>query len=231
MTAYRQQALACAAALSCAPARPRDLKNDAPDAATILLRNVYGWFVRVERGFYALSDSGRAALALWKAHLPAATAEELTVAAASYPTLPLAELPQAPRRLHVLSLLARLPLLPVEEVFAAHVGHVGRRRESHQRVGADRGRARHEVEGRHADVGQQPIATIEARGHEPGMVAVGCNTRAFETAGELGGEQDVGELGLAVASEAAIRAFGIDIVEGDAGTLMRAGGRGDAPGG
>jgi len=83
MTAYRQQALACAAALSRAPARPRDLRNDAPDAAKILLRNVYGWFVRVERGRYALSDSGRAALVLWKAHLPAATAEELTVAAAS----------------------------------------------------------------------------------------------------------------------------------------------------
>jgi hypothetical protein len=83
MTAYRQQALACAAALSRAPARPRDLKNDAPDAAKILLRNVYGWFVRVERGRYALSDSGRAALVLWKANLPAATAEELTVAAAS----------------------------------------------------------------------------------------------------------------------------------------------------
>jgi hypothetical protein len=81
MTAYRQQALACAAALSRAPARPRDLKDDAPDAAKILLRNVYGWFVRVERGLYALSDSGRAALALWKAHLPTATAEELTVAA------------------------------------------------------------------------------------------------------------------------------------------------------
>ena len=54
-----------------------------PDAAKILLRNVYGWFVRVERGRYALSDSGRAALVLWKAHLPAMTAEELTIAAAS----------------------------------------------------------------------------------------------------------------------------------------------------
>jgi hypothetical protein len=83
VTAYRQQALACAAALSRAPARPRDLKNDAPDAAKILRRNVYGWFVRVERGLYALSDSGRAALALWKEPLPAATAKELTVAAAS----------------------------------------------------------------------------------------------------------------------------------------------------
>ena len=82
MTAYRQQALACAAALSRAPARPRDLRNDAPDAAKILLRNVYGWFVRVERGLYALSDPGRAALALWKAHLPASPGEALTVAAA-----------------------------------------------------------------------------------------------------------------------------------------------------
>jgi hypothetical protein len=44
----RQQALACAAALS-----------------------------------RALSDSGRTALPLWKAHLPAATAEALPVAAAS----------------------------------------------------------------------------------------------------------------------------------------------------
>jgi hypothetical protein len=62
MTAYRQQALTCAAALSAAPARPRDLKLVAPDAPKILLRNVYGWFVRVERGLYGLSDQGKAAL-------------------------------------------------------------------------------------------------------------------------------------------------------------------------
>ena len=30
-----------------------------PDAPKILLRNVYGWFVRVERGVYALSESGQ----------------------------------------------------------------------------------------------------------------------------------------------------------------------------
>ena len=71
MTAYRQQALICAAALSQAPARPRDLKGMAPDAAKILLRNVYGWFVRVERGVYALSDSGRAALINWPTPVPA----------------------------------------------------------------------------------------------------------------------------------------------------------------
>ena len=70
MTAYRQQALACAAALAHAPARPRDLKGGMPDAPKILLRNVYGWFVRVERGVYALSDGGRAALVRWKTHLP-----------------------------------------------------------------------------------------------------------------------------------------------------------------
>jgi hypothetical protein len=65
MTAYRQQALACAAVLSKAPARPRDLKAASPDAAKILRRNVYGWFERVERGVYALTDSGRAALVRW----------------------------------------------------------------------------------------------------------------------------------------------------------------------
>ena len=70
MTAYRQQALACAAALARAPARPRDLKGGMPDAPKILLRNVYGWFVRVERGVYALSEGGRAALLRWQAHLP-----------------------------------------------------------------------------------------------------------------------------------------------------------------
>jgi hypothetical protein len=71
MTAYRQQALACAAALAQAPARPRDLKPAMPDAPKILLRNVYGWFVRVERGLYTLSEGGKAALVRWKAHLPA----------------------------------------------------------------------------------------------------------------------------------------------------------------
>ena len=70
MTAYRQQALACAAALAQASARPRDLKHAIPDAPKILLSNVYGWFVRVERGVYALSEAGKVALVRWKAHLP-----------------------------------------------------------------------------------------------------------------------------------------------------------------
>ena len=47
MTAYRQQALACAASLSNGPKRIRELKAVIPDAPKILLRNVYGWFARV----------------------------------------------------------------------------------------------------------------------------------------------------------------------------------------
>lgn len=65
MTAYRQQALTCAAAMRPGPARPRDLKTQAPEAASILLRNVYGWFERVERGLYRLTETGEAALRRW----------------------------------------------------------------------------------------------------------------------------------------------------------------------
>lgn len=71
MTAYRQAALACAHAMGQGPARPRDLKHDIPDAPKILLGNVYGWFERLERGVYGLTDSGRTALVEWKDHLPA----------------------------------------------------------------------------------------------------------------------------------------------------------------
>src|SRR5258708_5168894 len=65
MTAYRQQALACASALSGGPRRVRDLKPEIPDAPKILLHNVYGWFDRAERGIYVLTDPGRAALKRW----------------------------------------------------------------------------------------------------------------------------------------------------------------------
>lgn len=72
MTAYRQQALACASAVANAPGRPRDLKGTLPDAAKILQRNVYGWFVRVERGRYALTEAGRTALERWQGDLATA---------------------------------------------------------------------------------------------------------------------------------------------------------------
>ncbi len=62
VTAYRQQALVVAQALEAGPARPRDLKAQAPEAGAILLRNYYGWFERVEKGVYALAPPGQAAL-------------------------------------------------------------------------------------------------------------------------------------------------------------------------
>jgi hypothetical protein len=65
MTAYRQQALACAFAMTDGPRRVRDLKPEIPDAPKILQHNVYGWFDRAERGVYVLTEAGRAALKRW----------------------------------------------------------------------------------------------------------------------------------------------------------------------
>ena len=67
MTAYRQRALACAEMMREGPRRPRDLREVAPDAAGILLRNVYGWFEREGRGIYRLSPAGEAGLLHWAA--------------------------------------------------------------------------------------------------------------------------------------------------------------------
>ncbi len=65
LTAYRQQALACARALADGPKAPQALKADCPDAPKILANNVYGWFARVSRGIYALTAEGEAALVRW----------------------------------------------------------------------------------------------------------------------------------------------------------------------
>ena len=62
MTAYRQEALLCVRRLLDGPQRPRDLRPDAPRAAAILRRNVYGWFERVARGLYGLTPVGEGAL-------------------------------------------------------------------------------------------------------------------------------------------------------------------------
>jgi hypothetical protein len=65
MTAYRQQALACAAALVGGAKRLRDLCAVSPDAPKIMRWNVYGWFERTERGVYALTKVGSEALERW----------------------------------------------------------------------------------------------------------------------------------------------------------------------
>ena len=64
VTAYRQDALRCARLLRDGPLTLAALRAaGAPDgAASILRRNVYGWFERVARGTYALTPAGRSGM-------------------------------------------------------------------------------------------------------------------------------------------------------------------------
>jgi hypothetical protein len=62
MTAYRQDALKCAVHLKAhGPTRIRDVKSatKVDRTAAILRDNVYGWFEKVERGIYGLSEVGK----------------------------------------------------------------------------------------------------------------------------------------------------------------------------
>jgi hypothetical protein len=65
MTAYRQDALRCGVALLGGPLKASVVAKGSGvlRAATILRDDHYGWFLRVERGIYALTDKGRDALA------------------------------------------------------------------------------------------------------------------------------------------------------------------------
>lgn len=68
VTAYRQDALRCAAYLTkSGPSKGRDVAAATGVAqATRLMRdNHYGWFEKVETGVYALTDQGREGLAHW----------------------------------------------------------------------------------------------------------------------------------------------------------------------
>jgi hypothetical protein len=65
MTAYRQDALRCAAHIHRhGPAKPAAIKAATGAAKTpaILQQDVYGWFMRIERGIYGLSPKGEVAL-------------------------------------------------------------------------------------------------------------------------------------------------------------------------
>jgi hypothetical protein len=64
MTAYRQEALRCARLLEAGPMAIRAMRPlaDVPHAGGILRGDVYGWFERVERGTYALTPKGLAAV-------------------------------------------------------------------------------------------------------------------------------------------------------------------------
>jgi hypothetical protein len=74
VTAYRQEALRCAQLIGRdGPTSPKALRatGRAPKAASILRDDVYGWFQRVERGVYALSENGRKALQVYAGVLEA----------------------------------------------------------------------------------------------------------------------------------------------------------------
>ncbi|WP_309663918.1 DUF2161 family putative PD-(D/E)XK-type phosphodiesterase [Tabrizicola sp.] len=65
MTAYRQDALRCAAELGrSGPSRAMLVAraSGVPRAATLMRADLYGWFDRVTTGVYCLSPSGRAAV-------------------------------------------------------------------------------------------------------------------------------------------------------------------------
>jgi hypothetical protein len=65
MTAYRQEALRCAGLLAAhgpMPLKALRAAGDVPNAASILQRDVYGWFERIERGTYRVSPEGRRGL-------------------------------------------------------------------------------------------------------------------------------------------------------------------------
>lgn len=64
MTAYRQDALACAVHLAgSGPARGAEVRaaTGVARATTLMRDNHYGWFERLDRGLYGLSAEGRAA--------------------------------------------------------------------------------------------------------------------------------------------------------------------------
>ena len=68
VTGYRQDAVVCARFLAArGPSRGAQIKAGAgvPAATAILAANHYGWFRRVSRGVYDLTENGRRALADW----------------------------------------------------------------------------------------------------------------------------------------------------------------------
>ena len=64
ITAYREDALRCAQVLAPGPMPLKALRaaTGVADAGRILQRDVYGWFRRLGRGTYELSEAGQAAL-------------------------------------------------------------------------------------------------------------------------------------------------------------------------
>lgn len=68
VTGYRQDAIACARFLAVhGPSKGAVVAEwaEVPQATRIMADNHYGWFARVERGIYGLTETGRQGLADW----------------------------------------------------------------------------------------------------------------------------------------------------------------------
>jgi hypothetical protein len=86
VTAYRQNALRCAALLQRQGATKAAVVaggTGVATAATLMRSDVYGWFLRVERGIYDLSPKGREALVLYADVVTELKAAEKTEAASA----------------------------------------------------------------------------------------------------------------------------------------------------
>lgn len=73
VTGYRQDALKCAAYLATSGAEKGAIIAKAtgvPKATTIMRNNHYGWFKKVEKGVYDLTNDGRKGLSDWGDALP-----------------------------------------------------------------------------------------------------------------------------------------------------------------
>lgn len=68
ITAYRQDALRIAVALQAGPSAPSALAKslEMPKVPSILQKNYYGWFIRIERGIYEIGPEGHAALKTYR---------------------------------------------------------------------------------------------------------------------------------------------------------------------
>lgn len=66
VTAYRESSIYIACCLKIfgelSPKKIKALGTDAKKTGVILIDNYYGWFIRIEKGVYALSESGKIAL-------------------------------------------------------------------------------------------------------------------------------------------------------------------------
>ena len=72
LTAYRQRSIRIAEYLmqrSTAKGAEVNKAIDEPQATLFLRNNYYGWFEKVERGVYALSEKGKIELPSWKSEM------------------------------------------------------------------------------------------------------------------------------------------------------------------